>query len=100
MNWLLSVPKLIILALLRFYKLCISPLLPPACRFSPTCSIYTAEAVGQHGAVKGLIMGAIRILKCQPFHPGGYDPVPEHWQIRDACRCHRQQPDDPTDSAA
>lgn len=97
MKTLLRIPSLIVLALLRFYKSIISPLLPPACRFEPTCSVYTAEAVDRHGVIKGLTMGAIRLLKCQPFHPGGYDPVPERWAFRDICR-HRH--DDSTDSAA
>jgi putative membrane protein insertion efficiency factor len=99
-NGLLSIPKFIVLALLRFYKSFISPLLPPACRFEPTCSIYTTEAVDRHGVIKGIFMGAIRILKCQPFHPGGFDPVPETWRYRDMCRCHRHHPDDSTDTAA
>lgn len=83
MSLLLRIPKLIILGLLRFYKTCISPLLPPACRFTPTCSAYTTEAVQRHGVIKGLTMGTIRICKCQPFHPGGYDPVPANWRFRD-----------------
>jgi len=59
----------------RFYKRFISPFMPPACRFEPTCSVYAAEAIETHG-LYGLWLAVKRILKCQPFHPGGYDPVP------------------------
>ena len=59
----------------RLYKRFISPFLPPACRFEPTCSVYAAEAIENHG-LYGLWLALKRILKCQPFHPGGYDPVP------------------------
>ncbi len=62
--------------LLRFYKLAISPLLPSACRFHPTCSDYTREAVERHGAARGMWLGAKRLARCHPFHPGGVDPVP------------------------
>ena len=67
--------KVILAGFLRFYKASISPLLPPACRFVPTCSEYTLEAVEKYGALRGGWMGARRLLKCHPFHPGGYDPV-------------------------
>jgi uncharacterized protein len=65
----------LILAALRFYKLAISPMLPSACRFSPTCSEYMAEAVSRYGALRGTGMGIRRLLRCHPFHEGGYDPV-------------------------
>jgi putative membrane protein insertion efficiency factor len=55
----------------------ISPLLGNHCRFVPTCSVYTYEAINIHGPLKGIILGAKRLLKCHPFHPGGHDPVPE-----------------------
>ena len=58
------------------YRKFISPALPPACRFHPPCSQYAFEAVEKHGAAKGLILAAKRVLKCHPYHPGGYDPVP------------------------
>ena len=61
---------------LRFYKRFISPLLPPACRFQPSCSEYAAEAVELHGVGNGLRLAALRFLKCHPFHRGGFDPVP------------------------
>ncbi|MBV8855999.1 MAG: membrane protein insertion efficiency factor YidD [Acidobacteria bacterium] len=62
-------------SLLRFYKAFISPLLPPSCRFVPTCSEYAREAIERYGALRGSWMGVRRILRCHPFHPGGYDPV-------------------------
>ena len=68
--------KSIALAMLRFYKRFISPLLPSACRFEPTCSVYMYQAVDKHGVIKGGWMGIKRIGRCHPFHPGGYDPVP------------------------
>ena len=60
----------------RLYKRAISPLLPPACRFTPTCSEYAREAVLRHGLVRGLGLAARRLLRCHPFHAGGHDPVP------------------------
>ncbi|MGI8656341.1 MAG: membrane protein insertion efficiency factor YidD [Pyrinomonadaceae bacterium] len=62
-------------ALLKLYKAFVSPLLPPSCRFVPTCSDYAREAIERHGAMRGLWLGARRLLRCHPFHPGGYDPV-------------------------
>ena len=63
--------------LLRAYKRLISPLLPPACRFYPTCSEYAAQAIAKHGLARGGILAAKRLIKCNPLHPGGVDPVPE-----------------------
>jgi putative membrane protein insertion efficiency factor len=65
----------LVLALLRLYKRCISPLLPSACRFYPTCSEYMLEAVGRYGAARGVWLGVLRLLRCHPFHEGGFDPV-------------------------
>lgn len=62
---------------LRAYKLAVSPLLPPACRFHPTCSEYAAQAIAKHGVIRGGILAAKRLAKCNPLHPGGFDPVPE-----------------------
>jgi len=59
----------------RLYKRFISPYMPPACRFEPTCSVYAAEAIETHG-LYGVWLAVARILKCHPFHPGGFDPVP------------------------
>ena len=58
------------------YKRWISPLLPPACRYVPSCSEYAAEAVARHGALRGGVLAAWRLLRCNPFVKGGYDPVP------------------------
>jgi len=64
------------LAMLRFYKRHISPSLPPGCRFQPTCSEYTYEAIERHGVIKGIGLGLWRLLRCNPFSKGGLDPVP------------------------
>jgi hypothetical protein len=70
-------PLAYLLALpIRLYKRFLSPLLPPACRFHPTCSVYALEALHKHGALRGLRLTVWRLLRCQPFHPGGFDPVP------------------------
>ena len=61
---------------IRFYQRAISPLLPPSCRYSPTCSQYALEAVQRHGLMRGVWMGLKRIMRCHPFCSGGYDPVP------------------------
>lgn len=58
-----------------FYQVCISTLFISSCRFSPTCSQYTVDAIRQHGPFRGVYLGMIRILKCQPFSAGGFDPV-------------------------
>ncbi len=68
--------KLVLLALIRFYQYAISPLIGRRCRYFPTCSEYTADAINKHGALKGGWLGAKRICRCHPWHPGGYDPVP------------------------
>jgi uncharacterized protein len=68
--------KSLALALIRFYKRFISPLLPSACRFEPTCSQYTYIAIEKYGVIKGTWLGMKRIGRCHPFHEGGYDPVP------------------------
>lgn len=67
--------KTIALALLRLYRLAVSPYLPPSCRFYPTCSSYMIEAIEKKGVIRGFMLGLVRILKCHPFHPGGFDPV-------------------------
>jgi uncharacterized protein len=67
--------KSLLLALLRFYQMAISPLKRPSCRFLPTCSQYALDAITHHGPMKGTLMGMMRVLRCHPFHPGGYDPV-------------------------
>jgi len=68
--------KYFLVFLIKAYKLLISPLFPSSCRFTPTCSEYSIEAVKKYGVIKGGILSIKRISKCHPFHPGGYDPVP------------------------
>lgn len=67
--------KFVVLDILKLYKTFISPFLPPACRFEPTCSEYTRQAVEKYGAARGAWKGFKRILRCQPFCRGGHDPV-------------------------
>lgn len=69
LTWILTLPIL-------FYRACISPMLPPSCRFTPTCSQYALEALRKHGPVKGLWLSVRRLLRCHPWGGSGYDPVP------------------------
>lgn len=68
--------KRLFIFLIKTYSLCISPFIGPHCRYSPTCSCYACEAIERHGPLRGLFLGLKRILRCHPFRPGGYDPVP------------------------
>lgn len=68
--------KTLLLALLRGYRYALRPLLGSNCRFAPSCSDYASEAIARHGALKGAGLALVRVLKCHPWHPGGYDPVP------------------------
>lgn len=68
--------KKTVVTLIRGYRMFISPLLPPSCRYTPTCSQYAIEAVERFGVIEGGWLATKRILRCHPFHPGGYDPVP------------------------
>ena len=68
--------KKFVLGAIRFYQREISPLCPPRCRYIPTCSEYAVEAVEKYGTIKGTYLATKRILRCNPFHKGGYDPVP------------------------
>ena len=76
MRFLRSLPKRILLWLIRLYRVSISPLFPACCRFTPTCSQYALEAVQKYGALKGGYLALRRILRCHPLCKGGYDPVP------------------------
>lgn len=77
----MSLISQILITPIRFYQRCISPLTPPACRFTPTCSQYMLEAIMKHGALKGLYLGTRRILRCHPWGGSGYDPVPEEFHF-------------------
>lgn len=68
--------KTFLIGMIRFYRSYISPLKPPCCRFTPTCSEYALEAIQKYGPVKGSWLAVKRISKCHPFHKGGYDPLP------------------------
>ena len=67
--------KTILIWLIIFYRKFISPMLGPRCRFEPTCSMYALQAIRKYGAIKGSVLAVKRLLKCHPFHPGGYDPL-------------------------
>lgn len=67
--------KKIAIVIIKFYRLFLSPLKPPTCRFMPTCSEYALQAIEKYGIIRGGSMAIRRILRCHPFHPGGYDPV-------------------------
>jgi uncharacterized protein len=72
-----NLPRIPLLALIRAYQLTLSKALPPdTCRFYPTCSHYSYQAIYKHGAIKGSFLAAWRVLRCNPFNPGGIDPVP------------------------
>jgi putative membrane protein insertion efficiency factor len=74
---LFTLPRWLLLALIRLYQMVVSPALPPnTCRFYPTCSHYGYQAIYKHGVIKGALLAVWRVLRCNPFNPGGYDPVP------------------------
>lgn len=66
----------ILISFIKFYKVYISPLKAPSCRFYPSCSSYTSQAIERYGSIRGLGIAIRRIFKCHPFHPGGHDPLP------------------------
>ncbi|MBX3085643.1 MAG: membrane protein insertion efficiency factor YidD [Anaerolineae bacterium] len=68
--------KYIAMGLIRLYQVTLSPLLPPSCRFEPSCSRYTYQAIERYGFIRGGWLGFRRILRCNPFNPGGFDPIP------------------------
>lgn len=76
MKTIKKVFSFVFLALIRFYQVAISPLKPPSCRFTPTCSQYAIEAIKKYGPFKGLYLAIRRILRCHPWGGSGYDPVP------------------------
>lgn len=84
--------KLVVLHLLRAYKWAISPMLPPSCRFVPTCSEYAMEAVDRYGILRGGFMALARLLRCHPLAHGGYDPVVSDWRTTDLRTTNDQQP--------
>ncbi|HOW96529.1 MAG TPA: membrane protein insertion efficiency factor YidD [Kiritimatiellia bacterium] len=74
--------KFLLIMLIRLYRVTISPLLGPCCRFEPSCSVYFIEALQRHGFWRGSMLGARRLLKCHPLHHGGFDPVPASSSLR------------------
>lgn len=73
---LTRLPRTALIYLVKGYQVSLSPLLPPSCRYFPSCSAYAVEALEKHGAIRGSWLAARRILRCHPFRPGGFDPVP------------------------
>ena len=92
LQFLVQAPAAVLLLLIRLYQRTLSPILPVVfgsacgCRFSPTCSHYAADAIRTHGALVGVVLATVRLVKCTPLHPGGFDPVPPR---RSRPRCVR-----------
>lgn len=76
MSWVGRLPRAALILVVRAYQVSLGPMLPSACRYTPSCSAYAVEALERYGALKGGWMAARRIGRCHPFRPGGYDPVP------------------------
>lgn len=76
--------------LIRLYQWTVSPLLGPRCRFYPSCSHYALESVQRFGALRGSWLALVRLLRCHPWQPGGYDPVPEVWHLLGTPHTHEQ----------
>ena len=87
-----GVLSLTLLAAVRAYQLLVSPLLPPACRFLPSCSEYAADAIRQHGALRGLGLALHRLARCHPWGGSGYDPVPQAKPITGSTACRHAGP--------
>lgn len=75
-------PRRLVMGLITVYQKLVSPSLAVNCRFRPTCSQYTYQAVERFGVARGTWLGVKRIARCHPLHPGGYDPVPEQWRVQ------------------
>lgn len=86
--------KRVLIALVRGYQLLISPVLGNNCRYMPSCSAYTIEAMEKHGPLRGLWLGIKRVGRCHPFHEGGYDPVPDPPGAPRRCGCEANHKDD------
>ena len=84
--------KYLLIAIIRFYQLAISPMLGSNCRFYPTCSLYAKQAIEQHGALKGSWLAVRRIGRCNPWHEGGVDLVPEPHRANCQCKTHDDKP--------
>jgi hypothetical protein len=78
---MMTIPSGISTALVKAYKMFISPYLPKSCRFYPSCSTYSIESFKKYGFIKGLFLTIERIIRCNPFNPGGFDPVPENFRF-------------------
>lgn len=76
MTWIARLPRAALILVVRAYQVSLGPMLPAACRYTPSCSAYAVEALERHGALRGGWMAVRRIGRCHPFRPGGYDPVP------------------------
>jgi putative membrane protein insertion efficiency factor len=74
--------RIVLKGLLKVYRYCVSPMLGPTCRFYPSCSCYAEEAIERHGALRGSYLTARRLLRCHPWHEGGYDPVPPAAEVK------------------
>jgi putative membrane protein insertion efficiency factor len=74
------------IAVVKLYRNAVSPLRPPSCRFMPTCSQYAVDALGEYGLLRGGWLAAVRLLKCGPWHHGGWDPIPERCGADDGSR--------------
>ena len=84
--------KRLLISFIKFYRRCLSPLKRPCCKYYPTCSTYALEALERFGAVKGTFLAVYRVLRCNPFSRGGYDPVPERRQAGGFKRIERRIP--------